>query len=45
MFVMCDGSVRMLNEKTDPKVLRALATPRGGETLPKEFEGEPAARK
>lgn len=34
MFLMCDGSVRMLNEATDPQVLKALATPDGGETVP-----------
>lgn len=32
MFLMCDGSVRMLSETTDPHVLKALATPDGGET-------------
>lgn len=34
MVLMCDGAVRMMNEKTDPKILRALATPAGGETIP-----------
>lgn len=36
MFLMCDGSVRMLSETTDPQVLKALATPDGGETVPAE---------
>jgi len=31
-FVMCDGSVRFMNNKTDPRVLRQLATPAGGES-------------
>jgi prepilin-type processing-associated H-X9-DG protein len=30
---MADGSVRFLSEKTDPKVLEALATMRGGEVI------------
>lgn len=30
-FVFCDGSVRKISEKTDPRVLRQLATPAGGE--------------
>jgi len=30
-FVFCDGSVRQLSEKIDPRVLRQLATPAGGE--------------
>jgi Protein of unknown function (DUF1559) len=30
-FVLCDGSVRQLSEKIDPRVLRQLATPAGGE--------------
>ncbi len=33
-FLMCDGTVRLLSEQTDPKILRALATPNGGEPLP-----------
>jgi hypothetical protein len=36
MFLMCDGSVRMLSETTDPQVLKAMATPSGGETTPAE---------
>ena len=31
-FVMCDGSVRWLSRTTDPKILRALATPAGNDT-------------
>ena len=30
-FVMCDGSVRFMSNKTDPRVLAQLATPAGGE--------------
>lgn len=30
-FLFCDGSVRQLSEKIDPRVLRQLATPAGGE--------------
>ncbi len=30
-FLFCDGSVRQLSEKIDPRVLRQLATPNGGE--------------
>jgi hypothetical protein len=32
-FVMCDGSVRFLSRNIDPKILKALATPAGGETV------------
>lgn len=31
-FLMGDGSVRFLSERTDPAVLKALATPNGGES-------------
>jgi hypothetical protein len=31
MFVMCDGSVRFMSDKTDPRVMRQLATPAGGD--------------
>jgi hypothetical protein len=31
---MADGAVRVLKPDTDPRVLRALSTPRGGETIP-----------
>lgn len=37
MFLMCDGSVKFLSDKTDPKIMKALATPAGGETIPNEF--------
>jgi hypothetical protein len=33
-FLMADGAVRVLKPDTDPRVLRALSTPRGGETIP-----------
>jgi hypothetical protein len=33
-IVFADGSVRMLSTNTSPAVLRALATPNGGETVP-----------
>ncbi|WP_459554986.1 DUF1559 family PulG-like putative transporter [Lacunimicrobium album] len=36
-FSMVDGSVRFVNEAVDSRVLEALATPDGGETMPKEF--------
>jgi Protein of unknown function (DUF1559)/Domain of unknown function (DUF4190) len=32
-FVMCDGSVRFLSRNIDPKILKALATPAGNETV------------
>jgi hypothetical protein len=32
-FLMSDGSVRVLKQDTDPKVLRALSTPNGGEPI------------
>jgi hypothetical protein len=32
-FVMCDGSVRFLSRNIDPKILKALATPTGNETV------------
>jgi hypothetical protein len=31
MFVMADGSVRFVSDKTDPRVLQQLATPAGGD--------------
>ena len=30
---MVDGSVRFIKNTVDPKVLKALSTPAGGETL------------
>jgi hypothetical protein len=33
-FLMADGSVRFVSARTDPAVLRALATPCGGEEVP-----------
>jgi hypothetical protein len=33
MFSFCDGHTAVLNRKIDPKVLRALATPAGGERI------------
>ena len=35
-FAMADGSVRFISERVDPGVLRALATPAGGETIAEE---------
>lgn len=32
LFLMCDGSVRALSEKTDPRIMQGLATPDGGES-------------
>ncbi len=36
VVAMADGSVRALGQHTDPAVLEALATARGGETIPGE---------
>ena len=33
-FLMADGSVRVLNNQTDPAILRALATPAASDTVP-----------
>ena len=41
-FVMCDGSVRFLSRNIDPAVLKALATPAGGEAV--TVPGDDAAR-
>lgn len=38
MFLMCDGSVGFLSDKTDLSVMKALATPAGGETIPDHVE-------
>jgi prepilin-type N-terminal cleavage/methylation domain-containing protein/prepilin-type processing-associated H-X9-DG protein len=32
-FVMCDGSVRWINNQVNPSTMRALATPRGGDLV------------
>jgi predicted Zn finger-like uncharacterized protein len=32
-ILFCDGSVRFLDAKTDPKILQAMATPSGGEVI------------
>ena len=37
-FLMMDGSVRDINKDIDPAVLRALATPNGGEPVPDNFD-------
>ncbi|HQZ66421.1 MAG TPA: DUF1559 domain-containing protein [Planctomycetaceae bacterium] len=36
-FALCDGSVAFLSDKTDLSIMKALATPAGGETLPADF--------
>lgn len=35
-LLLADGSVRFVSEKIDPKVLNALETPNGGETIDNE---------
>lgn len=37
MFLMCDGSVRFIDEKIDPKVMQALGTPASGDEIPREI--------
>ena len=37
-FVMADGSVRTLSNRTSPEVLKALSTPAGGEKLPDNWD-------
>ena len=37
-FLMMDGSVRRVNKDINPAVLRALATPNGGEPVPDDFD-------
>jgi hypothetical protein len=37
-FSMMDGSVRIISKDIDPAVLRALATPNGGEPVPDNFD-------
>lgn len=36
-FVFADGAVRFLSDGIDPAVLKAIATPAGGETLPADW--------
>ena len=36
-FAMCDGAVKFLSDKTDLSVMKALATPAGGESMPADF--------
>lgn len=36
-FSFLSGEVRLIDEGVDPKVLEAMATPDGGETVPEEF--------
>lgn len=38
MFLMCDGTVRFLNESIDIKIMKALGTPAGGESIPLDFD-------
>src|SRR5260221_14749236 len=40
LFGMADGSVRFINERVSPEVLRALATPDGGEPVDRAVLGE-----
>jgi hypothetical protein len=37
LFTLMDGSVRYLSSDIDPQVLKALATPDGGEELPHDW--------
>jgi len=37
-FLMMDGSVRQVSKDIDPAILKALATPNGGEKVPDNFE-------
>ncbi|HEX6986670.1 MAG TPA: hypothetical protein VF170_14915, partial [Planctomycetaceae bacterium] len=36
-LLLADGTVRLVSEEIDPAVLKALATPAGGEMIPGEF--------
>ena len=36
-FAIADGSVRMIDNKIDPQVLKALSTPNGGEIVPDDY--------
>jgi hypothetical protein len=40
MFLMCDGSVRFINEKVDPKVMQVLGTPASGDAIPNDHNSE-----
>jgi hypothetical protein len=44
-FVMCDGSVRWLSRTTDPKILKALATPAGNDAADIPIEAAPVGAK
>jgi hypothetical protein len=37
-FLMMDGSVRQVSKDIDPAILKALATPNGGEKVPDNFD-------
>jgi hypothetical protein len=41
LFAMADGSVRFVSDRTSPAVLKALATPDGGEVIPPGALREP----
>jgi hypothetical protein len=43
-FLMVDGSVRFIGNEVDPKVMRALATPAGGELVEIESVAEQLSR-
>lgn len=36
LFLMADGSVKAIDERVSPEVLRAMATPAGGENVPED---------
>ena len=38
MFLLCDGSVKLISETTDLSIMKALATPAGGETILSNLE-------
>jgi hypothetical protein len=44
MTLYADGSVRWINHSVDPKVLEALATIHGCETVPSEYRADPPQR-
>lgn len=39
-FAFADGTVRFISNKVDPKILKTLATPDGGEKLDKMYDNE-----